>query len=164
MSDLIHFLNGKFVTENELVISPRDLGFTRGYTVADFLVTHNHKPFKHIEHVDRLFKSAEIIGLKIPWDKKQVIDWVNKTLDKNDKATEKATKIIVSGGTSHSMYQAEIPTIVIMIDNHIPPDSSYYENGVKAKAVNFKRQYPESKHTNYVEAIKQLATKLKTKE
>jgi len=157
MNNLTHFLNGKFVTEDELLISPRDLGYTRGYAVADFLVTHNHKPFKLIEHIDRLFKSAEIIGLKIPWEKAQIVNWVNETLDKNNKDSEKNIKIIVSGGNSHSMYQAETPTIVIIVNDHVPPVSIYYENGVKAKAVNYKRQYPESKHTNYVEAIKQFS-------
>ena len=96
MSKLIHFLNGKFVTDDELLISPRDLGFVRGYAVADFIVTYNHQPFKLSEHVDRLFKSAEIIGLQIPWSKEQISLWVKETLDKNDKDTEKTIKIVLS--------------------------------------------------------------------
>lgn len=157
MSDFIHFLNGKFVTEVELLISPRDLGFTRGYSVADFLVTHNHIPFKLTEHVDRLFNSADIIGLKLPWGKEEIIQWAKETLDKNDKESEKTLKIIVSGGNSHSMHQATVPTIVMIVDAYIRPPASYYENGVKAIAVKYKRQYPEAKHTNYVEAIRQLS-------
>lgn len=157
MSDFIHFLNGKFVNEGELLISPRDLGFTRGYSVADFLVTHNHQPFKLSEHVDRLFNSAEIIGLNLPWSKEGIVSWVKETLDKNDKSTEKTLKIIVSGGESHSMHQADIPTIVMIVDNYLPQSNIYYENGVKAIAVKYKRQYPEAKHTHYVEAIRQLS-------
>ncbi|MCL5438979.1 MAG: aminotransferase class IV [Patescibacteria group bacterium] len=158
MGNLIHFLNGKFVTEDELLISPRDLGFVRGYAVADFLVTYNHKPFKLPEHIDRLFKSAEIIGLKIPWSKTQIAGWVQETLDKNDKDSEKTIKIVLSGGISHSMHQTEVPTLIIIVGNRIPKSSDYYEKGVKAIAVKYKRQYPEAKHTNYVEAIKQFAS------
>lgn len=157
MNNLVHFLNGKFVTDDELLISPKDLGFTRGYAVADFLVTHNKIPFKLSEHADRLFKSAEIIGLHIPWTKTQIISWVKETLEKNNDDTEKTIKIMVSGGVSHSMHQADTPTIVIIVDNYIRPPASYYENGVKAIAVNYKRQYPEAKHTHYVEAIRQLS-------
>ncbi|MGH7245823.1 MAG: aminotransferase class IV, partial [Candidatus Levyibacteriota bacterium] len=80
MSNLVHFLNGKFVSEGELLISPRDLGFSRGYAVADFLVTHNHQPFKLPEHVDRLLHSAEVIGLQIPWTKTQIETWIKETL------------------------------------------------------------------------------------
>ncbi|MBA3723525.1 MAG: aminotransferase class IV [Candidatus Levybacteria bacterium] len=157
MNNVIHFLNGKFVTEDELVLSPRDLGFTRGYAVADFIVTHNQKPFKLIEHIDRLFHSASLIGLRIPWNKEQITAWVKETLDKNDKDTELTIKILLSGGISSSMYQAEIPTIVMIVNAYVPPPTTYYEKGVKVKAVPYKRHYPEAKHTQYVEAIRQLA-------
>jgi len=157
MSDFIHFLNGKFVTEDELLISPRDLGFVRGYAVTDFIVTYNNKPFKLPEHVDRLFKSAEIIGLRIPWSKSQIVEWAKETLDKNDTDIEKTLKIIVSGGNSHSLHQAETPTLIMMVSQRMRKAAKDYENGVKVIAVEYKRQYPEAKHTHYVEAIKQLA-------
>lgn len=157
MSNLIHFLNAKFVNDEELLISPRDLGFVRGYAVADFIVTYNHKPFKLTEHITRLFKSAEIIGLKIPWNKEQIITWVKETLDRNDKNEEKTIKIVLSGGVSHSLHQADTPTIVIIINTRIRKPASDYENGVKVIATKYKRPYPEAKHTNYVEAIKELS-------
>src|SRR5438876_139489 len=138
MNNLIHFLNGKFVTEDELLISPKDLGFVRGFAVADFIVTHSHKPFKLSGHIDRLFKSAEIIGLRIPWSKDQISEWVQETLEKNDKNAEKTIKILLSGGVSHSLHQTELPTIVIIVNPYIPPLASYYEKGIKAIAVNYK--------------------------
>ena len=157
MSGLTHFLNGRFVSEDELLVSPGDLGFARGYAVAEFLVTHDHKPFKLVEHTDRLFKSAEIIGLRIPWSKSQIATWVKETLGKNDKDTEKTIKIYLTGGISHTMYQTELPTIIIMISAYSQLPSSYYEKGIKAKAVKYKRPYPTAKTTHYIEAIKQLS-------
>ena len=157
MNNLIHFLNGKFVTEDELLISPRDLGFVRGYAVTDFIVTYNHKPFKLSEHIDRLFRSADIMELKIPWSKELIIKWVIETIDKNDKDNEKSIKILVSGGLSHSMYQAEVPTIIIIISPRIRKPELEYEKGIKIKAVKYKRQYSNAKHTNYVEAIRQFS-------
>lgn len=157
MSNLIHFLNGKFVTEDQLLISPKDLGFVRGYALTDFLVTYNHKPFKLPEHIDRLFNSAEIIGLQIPWSKQQLINWVQETLDKNEKDSEKTVKIILSGGPSSSMYQAEPPTLVMIISDRKRHPESAYENGIKTMAVHYKRPYPTAKHTHYIEAIRQFA-------
>ena len=157
MSPLVHFLNGKFVSEKELLISPRDLGFVRGYAVNDFIFTVNHQPFKLTEHIDRLFRSAEIYGLYMPWSKAQVATWVKQTLDKNDKSTEKTIKIVVSGGPSPSMYQADTPTIVMIVDQYREKPSSYYKDGIKVQAVKYKRSNPEAKHTNHVEAIKHLA-------
>lgn len=157
MTHLIHFLNGTFVSEDKLLISPRDLGFARGYAVTDYLVTYNHQPFKLTEHIDMLFKSAEIIGLQIPWSKIQVATWVKETVDKNDTDTEKTIKIYLTGGESTSMHQAEVPTIIIIIDPFTPQPSSYYEKGIKVVTVKYKRPYPEAKHTHAVERIRQHA-------
>lgn len=157
MNNLIHFLNGKFVREEELLISPRDLGFCRGYAVADFIVTYDSKPFKLSEHINRLFRSAEIIGLKIPWSKTKVIDWAEETLDRNDKTTEKTLKIILSGGISHSLRQNRTPTIIMIVNQRIRKPAADYEKGIKVIAVEYKRQYSEAKHTYYVESIKRLA-------
>jgi branched-chain amino acid aminotransferase len=157
MNNFTHFLNGKFVAEEKLLISPRDLGFARGYAVADFLVTHNLKPFKLAQHIDRLYKSAEVIGLRVPWTKEQVSDWVSETLAKNDDNEEKTIKIFLSGGISHSMYQEGEPTIIIIIGSYTRPPESYYENGVKAKSIRYERQFAEAKTTNYIEAIKILS-------
>lgn len=56
MSNLIHFLNRKFVS-GELLISPRDLGYIRGYVVKDHIVTFNHKPFKVEDHEETFAKN-----------------------------------------------------------------------------------------------------------
>src|ERR1051325_4080068 len=68
----IHFLNGQLVTETELRLSPRDLGFTRGYAVFDFLITYHGKPFMLDWHIERLLNSAKQIGLAVPWSKTQI--------------------------------------------------------------------------------------------
>ena len=86
-----HFLNGRFVSPEQLVISPRDLGFSRGYAVFDFLKTYpHHRPFKLGEHIDRLFHSANLIDLRLPWDEKQVRQWVTETLAANQTDEEKS--------------------------------------------------------------------------
>ncbi len=157
MNNLVHFLNGKFVSEDELLISPRDLGFVRGFAVTDFLVTYNHKPFRLADHVTRLFESAEVIGLRIPWSTTQVEQWIQETIDRNDKSIEVTVKTIVSGGISHSMTPAETPTIMMIVSPRERKPESDYERGIKVEAVKYKRPYPTAKHTNYIEAIKQLA-------
>ena len=157
MNNLTHFLNGKFVPESELLISPRDLGFVRGYAVTDFLVTYNHKPLRLPTHVARLFESAEIIGLHMPWTHEQVEEWMQGTIDKNDTNLEITIKTIVSGGVSHSMTPTETPTIMMIVSPRERKPEHEYENGIKVEAVQYKRPFPTAKHTNYIEAIKQLS-------
>lgn len=156
MSKAIHFLNGKFVTDDKLVVSARDVGFSRGYAVFDFLITYpHHRPFKLSKHIDRLFNSAEMIGLTMPWTKKQVSDWVHQTLDKNKSKDEKTIKIIVSGGESNTMLPSKKPTIVIIVDPRHPYPMERYEKGSGIITVKHHRYNPTAKTNNYIEGMKQ---------
>lgn len=157
MNETMHFLNGKFVSEEQLLISPRDLGFARGYAVFDFLRTYpHHRPFKLKEHVDRLFNSAEIIQLSIPWSKEQVTQWIHETLDANKTETEKFIKIIISGGIAGGMLPEKEPTIMILVDHAVEYPNWCYESGITVIASNFTRYRPEAKTNNYIEGIKQM--------
>lgn len=153
--DSRHFLNGRIVSESELLISPRDLGFTRGYAVFDFLITYNGKPFKLDEHIDRLFNSADLIHLKIPWNKEQIKEWIMQTLQANPTG-EKTVKIIISGGISDFILPSGDPTIIIMVDPRYMYPASLYEDGMAVKTVKFKRTNPSAKTNNYVKAISEM--------
>lgn len=151
-----HFLNGKFVSEEDLLISPRDLGFTRGYAVFDFLKTYpHHRLFKIDEHVDRLLKSAEAIGLAVEWRREQVKVWIIETLDKNDSQDEKFIKIMISGGVSHAMTPKTEPTIIITVDPAVRYPEQYYTDGIGITTVRFGRYIPHAKSNNYIEGVRQ---------
>lgn len=152
----IHFLNGSFITERELFISPRDLGYTRGYAVFDFLITYRgHRPFMLARHAERLINSAHMIGLALPWGADEVSAHVNATLAKNEKGGEKAIRIIVSGGSSTSLLPAGKPTLIILIDLHQPLPAKYYKEGAPVISTKYTRYTPAAKTNNYIEAVKQ---------
>lgn len=163
MAGNTHFLNGKFVSEDKLVVSARDVGFSRGYAVFDFLITYPyHRPFKLSRHINRLFNSANEINLKIPWSKEQVSQWVNDTLVQNVSGEEKTIKIIISGGISNTMVPSGTPTIIIIVDPKHEYPKENYETGIGAITVKHKRYTPGAKTNNYIEGIKQaqLAQKI----
>ena len=149
-----HFLNGTLVKENELVVSVRDLGFARGYAVFDFLITYPpQRPFLLEKHVDRLFRSAELIGLSMPWSKEQLRQWVCDTLAANNDGGEKAIKITVSGGVSDSLLPSGDPTITITVDPRHTYPAEWFEKGVGVITVKHRRYCPEAKSNNYIEAV-----------
>ncbi|MBI3631109.1 MAG: aminotransferase class IV [Candidatus Sungbacteria bacterium] len=153
----IHFLNGRFVKEDGLTVSVRDIGFSRGYAVFDFLISYPyHRPFMLSRHIDRLFASADLVGLALPWSKAKIAEWVMRTMDANKDPGEKAIKIIVSGGTSHSMLPSlDGPTIAIIIDPHRPFPREYYEKGAGVITVRHTRHIPRAKTNNYIEGVRQ---------
>ena len=151
-----HFLNGKFVSEDNLTISLRNIGFSRGYAVFDFLKTYpHHRPLRLKERIDRLFNSAELINLQIPWDKKQVQRWVLETLEMNQSKEEKFIKIYISGGMSDTMLPSRNKTIAILIDPATQYPEEYYEKGVGVMTVKYERYNPAAKSNNYIEGVKQ---------
>lgn len=151
----VHFLNGKFVGEEELLISPRDLGYTRGYAVFDFLRTYNGKPFYLKDHIERLLNSAKLIDLHINYTGQEIEKMVLEALARNNNGAEKAIKIITSGGVSSKMTQTSTPTFMIWIDDLSPAPKEYYENGVGIMTVKYQRYNPIAKTNNYIEGVKQ---------
>jgi branched-subunit amino acid aminotransferase/4-amino-4-deoxychorismate lyase len=63
MTHLTVFLNGNWIPDSELHISPSDLGFLVGATVTERLRTFGGKVFRLAEHTGRLRNSLNIIGL-----------------------------------------------------------------------------------------------------
>jgi branched-chain amino acid aminotransferase len=149
-----HFLNGKLVTEKGLRISPRDLGFTRGYAVFDFLITYHGKPFMLDRHLERLLRSANHIGLTVPWSKTQIHAWIMTTLRANKGKEEKAIYVTLTGGLGRGLLPVGEPTILIMIDKRQKRAPELYEQGVGCSLVKFRRYSPEAKTNNYIEAVK----------
>ncbi len=150
-----HLLGNKLVEEHELLISPRDLGFSRGYAVFDFLRTYNGRPFKLPEHVDRLLNSATHIGLAMPWSKEELEQKILATLEANADGKEKYVKIMVSGGKGGSMLPAEEPTLIIIVDDAVIYPEERYEKGIGIITVEHDRYLPHAKTNNYIEGVRQ---------
>jgi len=153
----IHFLNGSFVSEEELLISPRDLGYSRGYAVFELIRTYpHHKPFILEKHIDRLYQSAASISLSIPWEKKQIIKWVFDTLAKNKTADEKVLRIVISGGPSNTLVPPKTPTIMIIVDSFFVFAKEMYEDGVSVHLIEFERYKANAKTNNYIELVRNI--------
>lgn len=155
----VHFLNGQFVTEDKLLISPRDLGYSRGYGVFEFLYTHRGRPFMLEQHIDRLYRSCRSIRLRLPWSKLQIVNWVMQTLKANENnKMDMVIRISISGGPSESLIPAKTPTIIITIDPRITCSPKDYSQGVHVLLSEFQRYEPQAKTSNYVEAVRQLSS------
>lgn len=151
----VHFLNGQLVDEDHLLISPRDLGYSRGYAVFEFMITTNGQPFMMDRHIDRLFNSCQAIALNIPWSKQQIAEWVRQTVDANELGDEgMVMRILISGGSSGTLTPAKTPTIVIIVEARMVCHPEDYANGVRILLTEFDRYEPRAKTTNYVQAVR----------
>lgn len=57
------YLNGHWIDDAQLSVPIGDLGFLMGVTVTERLRTFAREPFRQREHVDRMRRSLEVVGL-----------------------------------------------------------------------------------------------------
>jgi branched-chain amino acid aminotransferase len=96
-NELQIYIDGKFYPKSEAKISVYDHGFLYGDGVFEGIRAYNGFVFKLKEHVDRLYRSAHAITLKIPLTKDEMIAAVVETLRKNN-MKDSYIRLIVSRG------------------------------------------------------------------
>jgi branched-chain amino acid aminotransferase len=82
--ELFVYLNGRLIPKSEAKISVFDHGLLYGDGVFEGIRAYDGVVFQLKEHIDRLFESSNYIELKLPLEKRQLIDAVLATLRKNN--------------------------------------------------------------------------------
>jgi branched-chain amino acid aminotransferase len=77
------YWNGRFLPADQLLIPATDLGFVQGVTVAEQLRTFGGKLFRLEQHLDRLQRSLEIIGVESPLSRESIKQVAESLVAKN---------------------------------------------------------------------------------
>lgn len=153
MSERYAYWNGVILPADEIHISPFDLGVLRGYGVFDVMRTENGKPFLWERHWQRFEKSAQTLGLTLPvtMDEYHVI--LTDLLRKNN-LNKVSIRTVLTGGTSESAFLPDgKETFMILITPFLAIDAKYHREGAKLVTLEYARDYPHAKITNYTAAI-----------
>ena len=133
------YINGKFYKRNEAKISVFDSSVLLGDGVWDSLRYHNNKFIFLNEHLDRLYKDAKLINLKIHVSRKKLSEALIKTIKINKMKTDVHLRIVVSRGIKSTPYQSPKVTIskptIIIIPEYKKPDIKAYKKGLKLVTV-----------------------------
>ncbi|MBW2592887.1 MAG: aminotransferase class IV [Deltaproteobacteria bacterium] len=149
----IYYVDGKFVNEDDAVISVKDMSVLRGYGVFDFLRTYDGKPFHLEDHIKRLENSAKLIGIHVPCSNVEIADIVMQTLAKNNHA-ESNIRLVITGGISpDSITPMDTSKLMVMVTDLHPLPPEWYTKGVKIITSNVVRYMPGAKSTTYLQAI-----------
>ena len=147
------YIDGAFVDSDDAQIPATDVAVQRGYGVFDFLRTYSGQPFRLVEHLRRLQRSAQLIELACPWDIETLADIAQDTLARNDYA-ESGIHIIVTGGDSDDRFlPAGRSRLLVMVTPLQPPPAETYERGAAVVTVDMARRLPEAKTINYIPGI-----------
>ena len=150
----IYYIDGKFVKEDEAVISVKDMIVLRGYGAFDFLRTYNKRPFYLKEHCQRLHNSCAQIGLHCPWSIEEISDIVMQTLEHNPQHDEYNIRLVVTGGISpDSITPQDNSKLMVMATGLHPLPAEWYTDGAKIITSDIERFIPGAKSTNYLAAV-----------
>ncbi|MDD5496437.1 MAG: branched-chain-amino-acid transaminase [Candidatus Omnitrophica bacterium] len=154
------YLNGKLVDKNKAHISVFDHGLLYGDGVFEGIRTYDCLVFRLKEHIDRLFKSADAIELKIPMTKIELIEAIIKTLKAN-KLRDAYIRLVVTRGEGDlglDPRKCGKPTVFIITDKIVLYPSEFYQKGLEIVTATTRRNLaqaldPRIKSLNYLNNI-----------
>ena len=112
---MIVFLNGKFVPQEEATVSVFDRSFLYGDGLFESLRVTRGKPFRWWDHMERLRKGGDFLGIKIPFSCKMLEKFAAELIIRNQ-LPESLLRVTVSRGVGprgYSPKDAATPTLVM---------------------------------------------------
>ena len=158
------FLHDRFVREEEALISVFDHGFLYGDGVYETIRSYGARIFMLDQHLSRLYRSAEAIGLDIPIPRAEWPALLHEAMDRNKVGHERADaylRVTISRGEGDIGLDPALckrPTVVIMAKQLTPQPEKHYREGVSLTIARTKRNLPEAlsphiKATNFLNNI-----------
>lgn len=156
------YLHDRFVKESEATVSVFDHGFLYGDGVYETIRSYGEKIFMRDQHLARLHRSAEAIGLTIPKH-----DWpalLHESMKRNEVGNDQIDayiRITISRGIGDIGLDPALcpnPTIVVIAKPLKTPPPERYREGVSLIVAKTRRNLPDAldpqiKATNFLNNI-----------
>jgi aminodeoxychorismate lyase len=114
------------VAENEAVVSIFDRGFLYGDGVFETIRVFNGKPFRWLQHLQRLQAGAEFLGIRLPFSNDALLEFSRELLTANE-TPNSLLRLTLSrgrGARGYSPKGAETP-LVIISQHPLPSEPAY---------------------------------------
>ena len=128
----IAFVNGTFLPFVDATVSIDDRGFQFGDGVYEVIRLYRGVPFRHVEHLTRLERSARALDIALPFNSAR---WTELITDAVQRSGYQEAKIYIQvtrgvAARDHSYSPSLTPTVVITVRSLVPPADGLYRHGV----------------------------------
>ncbi|MBI3986179.1 MAG: branched-chain-amino-acid transaminase [Lentisphaerae bacterium] len=154
------YINGKLVPEKDAKISVFDHGLLYGDGVFEGIRAYHGRVFMLEAHIDRLYRSAQAIALRIPIGKAAMAAAVVKTCKANGTRDGYVRLVVTRGVGSLGLnpYQCKTPQIIVIAAKIQLYPGALYEQGLRVVTAGTPRNHNESvspniKSLNYLNNI-----------
>jgi branched-chain amino acid aminotransferase len=161
------YLNGKIVDSRDAVVSVFDHGFLYGDGIYETMRVYDGVVFRLDQHIRRLFRSASLIGLSIPFAVDQLKIAIYETLIAN--ALRKAyIRLTVSRGRGPIGLDPDLcvePTVVIVTQELKEYPGAFYKNGIRLIISETRRNIKEAidPHIKSLNFLNNILAKIEAK-
>src|SRR5436305_4333552 len=150
------YVGGRWVHPNEATMSINDTAVLRGYSVFESLRTYDHRPFHLDEHLVRLYRSAILIEIAIPWSSEHIANVVQEVIARNTYRHATIRLLLTGGESEDSILPSGKPVLAVMITPLEERNMQRFAKGIRLITTSLQRVSPEAKTSNYVAAIRAL--------
>lgn len=155
------YVGGQWVHPDKATISINDMAVLRGYSVFESLRTYNFRPFHLDEHLERLYRSAILIEMEIPWSSQQIAGVVREIIARNTYQHAVIRLLITGGDSEDGILPSGNPLLVALITPLGERDMERFAKGCKLITTKLQRISPEAKTANYVAAVRAMKEALR---
>jgi len=140
-NDPIVYLNGAMTPLSEAKIPVLDRGFIFGDGVYEVIPIYGRKPFRARQHMARLFRSLDAIGIPNPHSEAQWGELIAKVVDAFPNDDQMVYLQVTRGVAKRAhAFPAEVtPTVFIMTNPLVLPSAEAIEKGVACVSMEDKR-------------------------
>jgi len=144
------FLNDKILDAEDASIPVGDSGLLYGMGLFETMRAASGKVFRLNDHIERLFSSAEKLGIKHNLTKETIEKAIDELLTANSLSNSRLRLTLTAGPMSD---EASAATLLITATDFTPYPPEYYENGVRVILCDFRQTGADPlcghKTTNY---------------
>ena len=114
---MLVFLNGRFVPESQAVVPINDRGFMYGDGLFETLRVVNGRPFRMMQHLERMARGADFFKIKCPFTLWDLQDFAGRLIGKN-KMPDAILRVTLTRGPGERGYTPQTdgkPTVVMTL-------------------------------------------------
>ena len=150
------YIGGQWVHPDKATISINDVAVLRGYSVFESLRTYDRRPFHLDLHLERLYRSARLIEMEIPWQSEHIAKIVLEVIERNTYRHASIRLLVTGGESDDGILPSGDPLLVVLITPLDERDMQRFAKGCRLITTKLYRNAPEAKTANYIAAVRAL--------
>jgi branched-chain amino acid aminotransferase len=146
--DVVIYVNGEWLRREEAVISVYDSAFLVGDGVWEGMRIHDGA-YGHLDrHLDRLFATADAVGLDIGMDRSEITELLHEVARRNQMTDDAHVRLMITRGTKKTPSQDPRLVVggpnIVVIAEHKVADPTVAAEGISLQTSSVRRPPPDS--------------------